>query len=88
MSTTVTTTTTGPLPSAELTVVERAAVLRCCRETRDNLKTTVEHLRNQHKLGDRHADAASRVIDAELSILEAAIRKMWRQSGADSPPGE
>lgn len=72
----------------ELTVVERASVLRACREKRDNLRTSREYLKNQHKLGDRHADAAVVVLDAELSILEAAIRVLWRQSGCDPPPGD
>lgn len=70
----------------ELTVVERASVLRACREKREDLRLSREHLKNQHKLGDRHADSAARVIDAELSILEAAIRVLWKQSGCDPPP--
>lgn len=75
-----------PSASAELTVVERASVLRACREKRDNLKQSRDYLKAQHKLGDRAADAAVVVLDAELSILEAAIRVLWKQSGCDPPP--
>lgn len=77
----------GAVPSAdpELTVVERAGVLRACREKRESLRSSKEHLKNLAKLGDKHADSAVVVLDAELSILEAAIRTLWKQSGADPP---
>lgn len=72
----------------ELTTVERASVLRACRDKRDNLRQALTHLKNQAKLGDRTADAAGTVVEAELSILEAAIRVLWQQSGCDPPAGE
>jgi hypothetical protein len=72
--------------AAELTIVERAAVLRACREKRDDLRMSRDHLKTQSRLGDKHSDAAARVLDAELSILEAAIRTLWKQSGCDPPP--
>lgn len=72
----------------ELTTVEHSAVLRACREKRLNLRTALEHLRQLAKLGDKSADTASIVVDAELSILEAAIRVLWKQSGCDPPTGD
>lgn len=76
------------MSGAELTVVERAAVLRACREKRENLRQALQPLILNASKGDKVADAASRVVDAELSVLEAAIRNLWRQSGLDPPPDD
>jgi putative heme iron utilization protein len=72
----------------ELTTVERASVLRACREKRDSLRQACDHLKTQARLGDRTADAAATVVDAELSILTAAIRVLWKQSGCEPPISE
>lgn len=72
----------------ELTTVERAAVIRACRDKREELRLARDRLARQAAAGDRTSDAAARVLDAELTILEAAIRTLWRQSGCDPPPGE
>lgn len=69
-----------------LTTVERASVLRSCREKRDALIVTRDRLTQQGNHGDKHADLAARTLDAEVHILQAAIRGLWKQSGAGPPP--
>lgn len=72
----------------ELTVAERAAVLRACREKRENLQHSLRTLTINAERGDTVARTAATVVGAELEILEAAIRTLWKQSGCDPPPGE
>lgn len=75
-------------PTPELTVVERAAVLRACREKRQALRDGIESLKSRASAGDKTADSAVITLQAEMSILEAGIAVLWRQSGHAGPPPE
>jgi predicted metal-dependent HD superfamily phosphohydrolase len=61
-----------------LTVAERAALLRCARTCRDQMQADLRALQAQAERGDRVANEASVVLQADLAILEAAIRWLWR----------
>lgn len=75
-------------PQHDFTVVERAAVLRCCREKRDELNTAIERLKRAAMQGDKVSDTAARTLEAELTVLRAAIRVLWQQSGVPPPADE
>lgn len=73
----------------DLTVVERAAVIRASRLVRDQMRIDLGHLHVQAKLGDKVAASASVTLQAEIDILSAAIRVLWcQQPGATGPPPE
>lgn len=80
--------TAAATAAPELTVVERAAVLRACREKRMALREAIETLKSRATAGDKTADSAVITLQAELSILEAGVQVLWRQSGATGPPPE
>lgn len=72
---------------SDLTVVERAGVLRALRIQRDLMRLDLAPLKLQQSLGSAAAGAAATVLDAEITILDAAIRKLWsQQPGAGDPP--
>lgn len=71
----------------DLTLVERATVIRHLRDTRDALQIELDRLKREALQGSKTADTAARTLDAELSILRAGIRTLWLQSGRD-PPSE
>lgn len=73
-------------PQHDLTLVERATVIRTCRDQRQALQIELDRLQREALQGSKTADAAARTLDAELSILKAAIRALWLQSGKDPPP--
>lgn len=75
------------MSTTDLSVAERAAVLRALRIQRDLMRLDLSPLKLQASLGSEAANAASVVLDAEIMILDAAIRKLWsQQPGAGDPP--
>lgn len=62
----------------ELTVAERAALLRACHCEERKLLDAMEHYRDQVAMNYANAVEKLAVAEAELAILHSAIRRLWR----------
>lgn len=63
----------------DLTLVEKAVILRITRRARTELLSEHERMKELATRGDKIADAAARTLDAEITILDAAIKKIWEE---------
>lgn len=61
----------------QLTLVERAALLRACHCEEKKLLDSMEHHRDQVSLNHPNATEKLAVVESELAILHAAVRKLW-----------
>lgn len=66
-----------PAHRPELSVAERAALLRACHCEEKKLLDSMEHHRDQVALNHPNAVEKLSVAESELAILHAAIRKLW-----------
>lgn len=64
-------------PLSELSVAERAALLRACHCEEKVLLGQIEHCRDQLRQNYPGAAAKLSVKESELQILRATIRKLW-----------
>jgi hypothetical protein len=67
----------SPNYTPELTGAERASLLRACHCEEGKLHDSLNHHKDQVSLGHPGAAAKLAVVEAELEILHAAIRKLW-----------
>jgi hypothetical protein len=65
-------------PLSELSVAERAALLRACHCEEKVLLGQIEHARDQLRQGFPGAEPRLTVKESELQILRAVIRKLWQ----------
>lgn len=68
------------MSAPELTVAERAALLRACHCEESKLLGDMDHARDQIRLNHTGAEAKLIIVESELAILHAAIRKLWLSS--------
>lgn len=61
----------------ELTVAQRAALLRACHCEEAKLLDEIEYCRDQHAQKVEGAEAKLTVKESELQILRSAIRTLW-----------
>jgi hypothetical protein len=64
----------------ELTLAERAAVLRCVRLCRERITHEMNTLEQHALKGDIAARAEFIGVQAELQTLNEAIRKLWLEA--------
>lgn len=66
-----------PAHRPELSVAERASLLRACHCEEKKLLDAMEHYRDQVAMNHPNAVEKLTVAENELAILHAAIRKLW-----------
>lgn len=64
-------------PLSELSVAERAALLRACHCEEKVLLGQIEQARDQRRQNFPGAESRLTVKESELQILRATIRKLW-----------
>lgn len=75
--------TVRPVP---LSLLECLAVLRYMRKVRDDLRKDLRELQERMRAGhDGNHNAATMALDAEIAIIEEAIRKLWESYNAAVP---
>lgn len=66
----------------QLTVAERAALLRACHCEEKKLLGDMDHYRDQVSLNYPNAVEKLAICESELAILHAAVRKLWLTNAA------
>lgn len=75
------------VPPVTLSLIECLCVLRYMRKVRDDLRRDLRELEERIKSGvDGVHQTTAMALDAEIAIVEEAIRKLWEAYNATAPP--
>lgn len=64
-------------PKPDLTVAQRAALLRACHCEEKKLLDEIEYQKDQVAVGVANSAHKLSVAESELEILHSAIRQLW-----------
>lgn len=65
-------------PLADLTVAQRAMLLRACHCEENKIKGEIDFLKDQVLIGVKGSAAKLTVAEADLEILHSTIRQLWK----------
>lgn len=68
------------MPRPELTVAQRASLLRACHCEEEKLKGSIDHYKDQLSQNFPNSAEKLAVVESELEILHSAIRALWLAS--------